>query len=173
MKINNKGITLVALIITIVILLILAVVTIKSVQNDGIIKYAQNSVDRYGQEQINEGTIIDNYTDRMESNTTKGRKISFTIDNATGSGGGTVQPAGTFYAEEGMTWRKWVNSEYFPDGLKPVKLFRVSITNISYGLVAQNNTLYTIEVNPDAEIKENGVYTYWSYLNYSSTDGWD
>ena len=38
---NNKGITLIALIITIVILLILAVVTISAVQGDGIIEYAK------------------------------------------------------------------------------------------------------------------------------------
>ena len=44
---KEKGITLVALIITIVVLLILAVVTINSIQGDGVIKYAQNAADDY------------------------------------------------------------------------------------------------------------------------------
>ena len=43
----EKGITLIALIITIVVLLILAVVTINSIQGDGIIRYAQNAADEY------------------------------------------------------------------------------------------------------------------------------
>ena len=44
---QEKGITLIALIITIVVLLILAVVTINSIQGDGIIQYASNAVDDY------------------------------------------------------------------------------------------------------------------------------
>ena len=44
---NNRGITLVALIITIVVLLILAVTTIGAVRNSGIIDHAQNASSKY------------------------------------------------------------------------------------------------------------------------------
>lgn len=43
----EKGITLVALIITIVVLLILATVAINSIQNEGIIGHAENAADKY------------------------------------------------------------------------------------------------------------------------------
>ena len=59
---QEKGITLIALIITIVVLLILAVVTINSIQGDGIIKYAQNAADDYtakaNQEQTDLNTLL-------------------------------------------------------------------------------------------------------------------
>ena len=45
--IQEKGITLIALIITIVVLLILAVVAIRAVQDGGIIDYAKNARDDY------------------------------------------------------------------------------------------------------------------------------
>ena len=44
---TQKGITLVALIITIVVLLILAAVAISSIKNDGILGYAENAADKY------------------------------------------------------------------------------------------------------------------------------
>ena len=50
----EKGITLIALIITIVVLLILAVISIKAVQDGGIITHAQNSASRMNKAQIEE-----------------------------------------------------------------------------------------------------------------------
>ena len=57
MKVNLKskrGITLVALIITIIVLLILAMVSIRLVMNGGIIDKSKNAVDKYSQEEIQE-----------------------------------------------------------------------------------------------------------------------
>ncbi len=51
---NNKGITLVALIITIIVLLILAMVSIALVMNSGIITKSKTAVDKYSQEEIQE-----------------------------------------------------------------------------------------------------------------------
>lgn len=51
---NTKGITLIALIITIIILLILAMVTIRILMNQGIIKHAQNATTAYNEAQNNE-----------------------------------------------------------------------------------------------------------------------
>ena len=54
MKKQEKGITLIALNITIVVLLILAVVSIKAVQDGGIITHAQNSASKMNKAQIEE-----------------------------------------------------------------------------------------------------------------------
>ena len=51
---EQKGITLVALIITIIVLLILAMVSISLVMNGGIISRAKNAVNNYASAEANE-----------------------------------------------------------------------------------------------------------------------
>ena len=51
---KEKGITLIALVITIIVLLILAIVTIRIMTNQNIIGHANNAVTSYNQAQINE-----------------------------------------------------------------------------------------------------------------------
>ena len=51
---SQKGITLVALIITIIVLLILAIVSIRLVMNGGIIDKSKNAVDKYSEEELQE-----------------------------------------------------------------------------------------------------------------------
>ena len=58
---TQKGITLIALIITIVVLLILAVVTVSAIQNDGIISHAQNAATKYNGAQGEEANTIAGY----------------------------------------------------------------------------------------------------------------
>lgn len=60
---RNKGITLIALIITIIILLILSVVTIKITLNGGIIKHAENAVGDYNVEQWLASKSVQGYSD--------------------------------------------------------------------------------------------------------------
>ncbi len=55
---TQKGITLVALIITIIVLLILAVVTIGAITNQGMINYAVNAKDDYNAEAQREAETI-------------------------------------------------------------------------------------------------------------------
>lgn len=62
----EKGITLVALIITIIILLILAVVAIGAVNNTGIVKYAQNSAEKYDDGRDEEKQGLQNYVDILD-----------------------------------------------------------------------------------------------------------
>jgi len=57
----EKGITLIALIITIVVLLILAAVAIASIQNDGILHYAQNATDNWNRAEANEQETLGGY----------------------------------------------------------------------------------------------------------------
>ncbi len=68
---TNKGITLIALIITIVVLLILAAVAISSITNDGILRYAQNAADAYNQAQKNEAGILDGYLGYLDQQNQK------------------------------------------------------------------------------------------------------
>lgn len=54
MKLQNKGITLVSLVVTIVVLLIIATVTIRGIQGDGIIDRANEAKEKVGNLQIEE-----------------------------------------------------------------------------------------------------------------------
>ncbi len=55
---QEKGITLVALIITIIVLVILAAVSIAAVYNSQIVNYAVNGAQNYSQEAVNENKIL-------------------------------------------------------------------------------------------------------------------
>lgn len=61
---SSKGITLVALVITIIVLLILAGVTLSIVWNGGIIDKSQNAVDTYRNAAANETNQME-YTENM------------------------------------------------------------------------------------------------------------
>lgn len=61
---SSKGITLVALVITIIVLLILAGVTLSIVWNSGIIDKSQQAVTNYQNASDNE-TALMNYTENM------------------------------------------------------------------------------------------------------------
>ncbi len=62
---NNKGITLVALIITIIVLLILAVVTISAVNEGGLFSHANNAVIEYDKAVKKENTLISKYLSEL------------------------------------------------------------------------------------------------------------
>lgn len=63
----EKGITLIALIITIVVLLILAIVTIGAVQENDIIGYAQKAGDDYNKARADEYATIQGYLDSVNN----------------------------------------------------------------------------------------------------------
>lgn len=72
---QEKGITLVALIITIIVLIILAAVTIISVQNTELVKFAVEGTQNYANAQDYEKNLMDNiYT-----------LVSTTVSNITSS----------------------------------------------------------------------------------------
>ena len=64
---NDKGITLIVLVITIVALLILTTVSINLVINRGIISHAENAVENYNQVAVNELEIISDYETLIEN----------------------------------------------------------------------------------------------------------
>ena len=63
---ENKGITLVALIITIIVLLILAVVTISAVNEGSLFAHANNAATTYSEAQKEENTMIANWVTELE-----------------------------------------------------------------------------------------------------------
>ena len=64
----QKGITLVALVITIIVLLILAAVAIGAIQNKGIIKYAQNASADYETAEKQEQSVLASLLDKIKEN---------------------------------------------------------------------------------------------------------
>ena len=65
---QEKGITLIALIITIVVLLILASVAISSIQNDGLLSYAENAANKFNQSQSDEKDVLGSYLNYLKEN---------------------------------------------------------------------------------------------------------
>ena len=64
---TEKGITLVALIITIIVLVILAAVSIAAVYNSKVVDYAVNGAVNYSSESVNENNILSGTTSLLES----------------------------------------------------------------------------------------------------------
>jgi len=64
---KNKGITLVALILTVILLVILSAVGISVVYNSRIIEFAINGTMKYGQEGINENKVLEGTESLIES----------------------------------------------------------------------------------------------------------
>ena len=64
---NEKGITLVALIITIIILLILAVVSIRAITGDNILGKAETAKEKYESANTNEIDILNDYSNGIEN----------------------------------------------------------------------------------------------------------
>ena len=78
---SQKGITLVALIITIVVLLILAMVAIGTLQESKIIGHAQNAAGGYNQEKNIEEEMLGNYVNIIEENLPKEDAKGISIDD--------------------------------------------------------------------------------------------
>ena len=102
---QEKGITLIALVITIVVLLILAGVTINALfGNSGIIEKAKEAQSKMNEAKENDLEGINELNQWMDNqvNETSSQKkiILFTIRQTTQQ------------AEEGMTWGEWASSKY-------------------------------------------------------------
>ena len=87
---SNKGITLVALIITIIVLLILAIVSIRLVMNGGIIDKSKNAVDKYSNEEIMEQIKLAYQEYQMSQYTDNPLTLQQAMDKAFGEGVATV-----------------------------------------------------------------------------------
>ena len=87
---SKSGITLVALIITIIVLLILAMVSIRLVMNGGIIDKSKNAVDKYSNEEIMEQIKLAYQEYQMSQYTDNPLTLQQAMDKAFGEGVATV-----------------------------------------------------------------------------------
>ena len=106
---RERGITLIALVVTIVVLLILAGVTINAVFSDsGIIKKAQNAQNRMNEAQQSDLNAINEVENWINENIPKEKKlITFSFDGK------------TYKAEEKMTVGEFISSSYYVDDPLP------------------------------------------------------
>ena len=130
MKTKNKrnysrenGITLIALVVTIVVLLILAGVSVNAIFNEnGLIKKAQEAQNKMDEAKNNDLKTIDELTNLIDNqvNGTTGETtpVIKTMTIKLGLNGTNGQ--GTYSYEEGMTWGEWIVSKYNTDGFKIV-----------------------------------------------------
>ena len=150
MKLNMKknyskqnGITLIALVVTIVVLLILAGVSVNALfGNSGIIEKAKEAQNRMDKATENDQKSIDeltNWINNQVNGTTSGEfdnapTISFTV-------------AGTTYqAKEGMTWEQAFKAGYFDNN-------------------EENNSWYEKYGTAEKQKNTNGKYVYSTHMN--------
>ena len=108
-NIKEKGITLVALVVTIIILLILAGVTLSiAVSDNGLFQRAKKATEKYGESAKNETELIQEVEKKLEEiEKEEKNQITFYV--------------GSHYYDEdyvectspkGWTWKQWIESEY-------------------------------------------------------------
>ncbi len=99
----NRGITLVALIITIIILLILAGISISSLTGSGLFRKAEDAKTQYGEAENRENSILgeyENYINNLGNNLSDVDKIvHFSIDGV------------EYSCERGKRWIDWSTFE--------------------------------------------------------------
>ena len=124
MQKREKGITLVALVITIIILLILAGISISALTNQGLFTQAQNAKNLTEEKTAEENAILANYLEQMEaitggkqtlaSKVQPGDYVTYTPDPASTDAiitelgtysGSTANTSSTLTQEEGLKWR--------------------------------------------------------------------
>ena len=104
-KTKDAGITLIALVVTIIVLLILAGVTINiAMSNNGIISKAKQSKELYGQAENNEIAVLNSISGIVE-NSIKSESVSFSL---TYKEYGTPVSSFTLHAYPNETWGEWI-----------------------------------------------------------------
>ena len=133
MPARNKGITLVALIITIIILLILAIVTIAAISKSNIIKYAQNAQTDYKKATDNENTTLTRYEDDIQSSSKDfiSKEKNYIGYYADVDGDGTVD--GIIYADLAHSasgkWYNLTDGAFSYEAIENTKEYYISQTN--------------------------------------------
>ncbi len=178
MRRSENGITLIALIITIIILVILAAVSINAVYNMGIVGHAINGTQQYAERAKEENDIMDQTGKKIEDAVSKVKEIQ-----------GESNSIITFYLDgieqsckKGQTWKEWakdseVNNNYvysdsmgFEFSMKEIinSLGDDDIINFSVWNKNHNSTLSGTLKDEDRRecrvtdtIKNNGDYGYY------------
>ena len=153
---KEKGITLVALIITIIVLLILAVVTISAVNEGSLFSYANNAATAYSAAQEQENTMISNWLTELA----KHDKSEEFKDENTDVGEGYVITFKDFESENMDL------TEIFPEGRYCVTLENANGTSSIIYLGAEETNVF-ISYVPDS----NDMNTYSKYYFKKALDG--
>ena len=139
---KEKGITLVALIITIVILLILAAVAIAAIQNENILSHANNAAIKYNSSVDREQGILGGYLDVLDKYTGNDW-ITIYEGNATTQGGMALLGTEDLFAYGealGITYRITVESDEFIGTVETVPILLKSENGMkTYLLFAVKN----------------------------------
>ena len=162
-KMSNRGITLIALIITIIVLLILAVVSIRLVMNSGIINKAEKAVTIYSVEETGEQIKLA-YTDYQMG---KLNNKSYTFEQALINGGVSYTSV-TGNDEEG-----YIVSVETKDGQKQFSVSANGIEKLKeltdYGVKIGDYVNY----NPTIDKNNSSISKTWgAYSNSNTTNGW-
>jgi len=142
-KYKNSGITLIALVITIIILLILAGLSISALTGSGLFGKANDAVNKYGNAQNQENSILreyENYINNLENNISsednKDKMIHFTIDG--------VQ----YECPDGWTWDDFIGSDKNTLGFYNFRNF-VEKYDSTTGFTYQLNDILTVDFISD------------------------
>ena len=137
---NNKGITLVALIITIIVLIILAVISINTIFKLNIISFTENSAINYANAQKQEQDQMDYLAKLLENTTSK------IIELGEGEGILQISPDGnTKYAKEHIVKitkqsNTIVKYQWIKDGEEPKENEYIEITNDEETITKKENS---------------------------------
>jgi len=172
----EKGITLIALIITIVVLLILAAVAIAAIQNENILSHANNAAVKYNQAVQNEQDTLGGY-------------LNF-LDNLGGSGNGTGGTTQTVETSKNKVLSITINTDVYDEYGNKIVVpagFKIRVdetTNnadtVTEGIVIEHGTdgnqfvwipvgkIYTDTAKTEENAK---TITLGRYSNFTATDG--
>ena len=131
---QNRGITLVALIITIVVMLILVAVSINILIKSNLIGIAEKTAEKYNKVAAEEGDggtveIGGKKYDSIEEYLKVNGELAFKIEGK------------TYKVEKDMTWAQWIESEYNTDK------YRIE-GNLTNGVVLKYDSIDTIKYCP-------------------------
>ena len=204
LKINksNNGITLVALVVTIIILLILATISIQSLTNTGLFSKAKEARDKTANAAENQAKILNEYEDELNKYVSDNKnKTDWTgkVNKPKLMTGMTAikfnEPAGDEKAKEGSTvkttdtdnnWydydaKKWANAQT-QDGSMwvwiPRFAYKINSSNKTFDVVFLKDTTNTyIDNGTEKDAEKEGYIVHPAFKNESSTGyengGWD
>ena len=202
LKNENKGITLVALVITIIILLILATISIQSLTNTGLFAKAQEAKEKTQNAEENQARILNEYEDELNKYVSENKdKTDWTgkVNKPKLMTGMTAikfnEPTGDEKAKEGSTvkitdtdttWydydaKKWANAQT-QDGSMwvwiPRFAYKVNSSTKTFDVVFLKDTTNTyLDNGTEKDAEKEGYIVHPAFKNESSTGyengGWD
>lgn len=158
---NNKGITLIALVITIIVMLILLGVTIKVAQDGSLFKHAANATSKTKQAATEENAILDGNI--------RGKSIEDIVGEQTGNLSDIAKLRIYYIEKENIDLDGWVEEYYYGE-----EVGFVSYKNNYYELTIANGDVTEVNLltlNGDVFVVWGGIreneYSKWIYKIYS------